>query len=798
MLLILKKKVFKMNIINNSVSSNVDKVNASKIGKHFSKQVAQRNKSSEEYKSSLYPQGYSPLLPHVLEQKKRLKSGKDIIKELKLSDKTATCLLKETLIDIYDENLDNYTQQINSFDLDDDKKLFIIFTIASNYSTSSVYNVLPQTARLCDFFSNPNVQNKLKETDLNDENMLKLTKLPRINIGNFDDKTFMDIIWQDNYDWLPINVINYIGTLSNPKSELQTFSNNRKSLDNIFTENFPPNVIEFTNGKLLYDFLNLMINTNKNSDCETLQYRDLIFYRDFLENFLLPNDNYLSTKCINNAFLNLRPQLAVKVVEGNVIEELIKEKLENVKRIIQLKTQKATPQQKKALNNILNIQEGLKYLDIENININKSTIEQNETLNYIFKAIPELYNTIGKTQIGHTYTLDKHILSVAQHVVRNKEYENLDENNKKLLLIAALMHDITKKEGGQDPSHPQSGAEFAYDFLKNVFDKEECSTIANLIYNHHFNSTISKDSEERKFSLAYECAIDKNKEFIKMLKILGQADLEGNPRIRDLYLNSIPTNVEKLEAKVMFIQQTLNKLKTQLELTPFPEKTSSEKKESIEETLKSKGIIKEYIISENGKKLPIIDLTKIKEVEDEQQQKIYFEHLGFEKNTTCKSLNLLVHAIQDPNHIDGIEKIVNSYKQDAILSASNITLDKPFIFEPRYCGFVFNSEDTNVLDYSYINLLSGNFKKRFQINYYLNNSIKRTEEETEKIKSKLKNRKNHSEIITTDISVGAVFIKAKNYNETTKTTDPLLVLLVDYAKKHEIPVILIPYVDFEL
>lgn len=756
--------------------------------KKFVKTSIDKTLSSDEYKNSLYPKDHTPVLHQILkqtekqEQSKTKKTGREIINELE-----GFQYLKESILNTYNDKLDEYVQKINSFDIDNDKKLSLIYVITNNFMASEYSNVLPQTKQLLNFFSAPDVQNKIKETDMGENVLMKLSS---INVGNYSHETLSEIIFQDKYNFLPIPIINHIGTSTDHQKQLDYFSKHKGLIENVFSI-ITPESLQMLNGKDLYNLSNFMINTNEKSSYENLQYKDLIFYRDFLENSMLEQNEYISSlvKKENEVFFTLRPQLALK---PNEEKEKIKEKLDNVKEILIQKMPKLSPEQKLALTNILQVENGLKNLDIENMDVNKSTIEKNETLKYIFNAIPRLFDTIGVNQNGHSFTLDKHILSVAQHVVKNENYKKLDENNKKLLLIAALMHDITKKEGGSDPTHPQTGAEFAHDALKDALSPKDCSTVANLIYNHHFNQTVSQASEIGMFNIAYECAIDKNSEFMQMLKILGEADLQGNPKLKDSYMPLIPKNFKTLKDKVLTIQSILNDLKTQLKLTPFPEKTNVEKNEKMEKDLKEKGIIREYITSEKGTKLPVIDLSKMKDIENEEEQKKYFEYLGFGKGTTCNSLNLLVHAINLPAHIDGIEKITNSYKQDALLSTSNITMSDTALCNARYCGFVFNSSDTNILSYSDINSHSGINKTRSQISHFVNCSNSQTKEETKKILDGLKNKNGHSEIITTDVSVGAVFVKAQNYNDPATTTDKNLQSLFNYAKKCEMPVILIP------
>ncbi|UKI40764.1 MAG: hypothetical protein L6V95_11610 [Candidatus Melainabacteria bacterium] len=169
-------------------------------------------------------------------------------------------------------------------------------------------------------------------------------------------------------------------------------------------------------------------------------------------------------------------------------------------------------------------------------------------------------------------------------------------------------------------------------------------------------------------NVAYECAIDKNENFMQMLSILGKADLYGNPLIKDKYLPTLNPNIEQLSLRTKLIKQALSKMKSQMALTPFPQNISVEnkiKKQNEEELLKCK-ILSYYIDPKTNESIPVIDLTKMLEVKDKDKQKQYFETLGFGKDTTCDNLNLLVHAIDEPRHVKGLENLFNAYKSDAI------------------------------------------------------------------------------------------------------------------------------------
>ena len=137
---------------------------------------------------------------------------------------------------------------------------------------------------------------------------------------------------------------------------------------------------------------------------------------------------------INEILKELRPNLWIKDETESSVKNDIKEKLSIINSLLYSQIHSEIPkEQAEALNNILCISDELKSVDIESVN--SSTIETDETLSYIFNAVPGLRDTIGKGQFNHTYTLEKHIISVAQNVVKDEEYQKLDDNNKKLLLI---------------------------------------------------------------------------------------------------------------------------------------------------------------------------------------------------------------------------------------------------------------------------------------------------------------------------------------------------------------------------
>lgn len=146
-------------------------------------------------------------------------------------------------------------------------------------------------------------------------------------------------------------------------------------------------------------------------------------------------------------------------------------------------------------------------------------------LNAIIKTFPEFLTIIGKVQHKtHSYTVDIHTLKVLQGAMKNSLYKTLPLNDRRALQIAILMHDITKKEGEIDKSHPACSARDA-SFILNKIDipQEEKSKICLIIRNHDWLERYNK-----KITSAEEFAnILKDGNNFKMLCILAEADLRA-------------------------------------------------------------------------------------------------------------------------------------------------------------------------------------------------------------------------------------------------------------------------------
>ena len=127
------------------------------------------------------------------------------------------------------------------------------------------------------------------------------------------------------------------------------------------------------------------------------------------------------------------------------------------------------------------------------------------------EVLPELRPMIGKQQHKtHDFDVFKHSLKVMQKISQNSDFEKLNESDKKVMLLGALLHDITKKEGKTDKTHAQEGSFDAF-FIAKKFQltKNEELKFYTLIRNHEWLEKVNKSGSEEQLtkqlqSVAYD------------------------------------------------------------------------------------------------------------------------------------------------------------------------------------------------------------------------------------------------------------------------------------------------------
>ncbi|MBT8374905.1 MAG: [protein-PII] uridylyltransferase, partial [Deltaproteobacteria bacterium] len=180
---------------------------------------------------------------------------------------------------------------------------------------------------------------------------------------------------------------------------------------------------------------------------------------------------------------------------------------------------------------------------------------------FLVRFIPEFKRIVNRIQYDeyHLYPVDKHLLRTVQILKNFATGDDADNSNdslcadlykglkrKKLLLWAALLHDIGK--GDQSVDHSQSGADIAVKILaEKGFKSKDIKTVAFLIEKHLFliKTATRRDIHDEETSIFCAKTIEEV-DRLKMLYLLTVADsMATGPKawndwmqtlLRDLFL----------------------------------------------------------------------------------------------------------------------------------------------------------------------------------------------------------------------------------------------------------------------
>ncbi|MBQ8476533.1 HD domain-containing protein, partial [bacterium] len=269
--------------------------------------------------------------------------------------------------------------------------------------------------------------------------------------------------------------------------------------------------------------------------------------------------------------------------------------------------------------------------------INCSNKELEPLLNTLVSLMPELRCEIDKLQHkGHSFDGIKHSLKVMQKIVQNPDFDTLNNSDKKLLLIASLLHDIEKKEGFTTRLHPQEGAFDAFYITRKLkLDRNEQIKLYNLIRSHEWlkyvnNAKTPEIEEKRLQSVAFDLQYGN---LFEISKIFTIADLKGVKDNNDFYNKHYNSFVEASSKIENYIEE-LQKSKPLLPVTKIP---SASKINSYIKEVKPDGSTNIKGVYKNSKGLVII---RFNEVED-------WESLGFEKGSISRGVKSTAQITQD-------------------------------------------------------------------------------------------------------------------------------------------------------
>ena len=317
----------------------------------------------------------------------------------------------------------------------------------------------------------------------------------------------------------------------------------------------------------------------------------------------------------------------------------------------------------------------IKFTENNKISCNKLNIEQ--ALNEIVQTMPEIRTLIGKSQHKfHDFDSFKHSLKVMQKIIQNENFASLNYSDRKILLIASLLHDCTKTEGKRDETHAMESAfDTFYITQKLNLTKDEEIKLYSLVKHHEWLKELDKDfensSEKERLikSIAYDLHYDN---LFEMAEIFTEADLKSVKK-DDAFYNKYRSEFEDVRIVIKFLISELKQSQPLLPVTKFP--NSSRIKEAIT-TVNEDGSTNLKGVYQNVEGIVIL---KFNEIENETWEKI-----GFPKGSTSKgiqakmsnnenvdtgNIKFFVHALEEEKDLRKFDAFALP-DSDALLSVS--------------------------------------------------------------------------------------------------------------------------------
>lgn len=369
----------------------------------------------------------------------------------------------------------------------------------------------------------------------------------------------------------------------------------------------------------------------------------------------------------------------------------------------------------------------------ENNKISSGNEKIDNEINAVIEALPELRPTIGRMQhCLQSFDVFKHSMNVARKISQDAGFENLNPSDKKVILIAAFLHDITKKEGAVDREHSNNSAVDTF-FIAKKFDltSEEEVKLNNLIKNHEWlgivNTSISEEELETRIQkTAYEFvsgntfymslmfthadlkAVSNDDSFHDSTEGQGRTDFNGNVRS---FGESADYYAQKIREKITELQQN----QPFFPVTQFPKASTVDKAITCVKEDGSTNIKGVYKDKDN------LTYIKFNEVED-------WEAIGFPKGSISKGIQTLternesvdtgnvhffVHALDNESQLAKFD-VFSLPDSDALLSLSYAERpeSKYGFFKPQ--GILLDCEISNVHGGGGPNNMGTGLKKNLQ------------------------------------------------------------------------------------
>ena len=305
------------------------------------------------------------------------------------------------------------------------------------------------------------------------------------------------------------------------------------------------------------------------------------------------------------------------------------------------------------------------------VKIKGASREFNDSVNEILKGLPELRPMFKKAQHGtHAFTLDVHTFKVLQEVCSNPKFQKLSDDDKKVLEIASLLHDITKTEGMRDSLHPIESAFDTYYIIQKLgLPESQQLKIYELVKTHNWLQLLNNEKNpEIVENIAQDIAFDsRHTNTFELAKILCEADLKSVKKDDSFFKHFKPT-LDEMSAKVDQYVQKLHNTQIALPQTQIPK--ASAIKNGVQKT--HEGITNTVIYMDDLDD----DLSKY----------------GFAQGTTKQNWTALVHALEHPEQMGKFDTF-SVIDNEALLSTSFINPQEYKVFRKQGLILDVNTND---------------------------------------------------------------------------------------------------------
>lgn len=419
-------------------------------------------------------------------------------------------------------------------------------------------------------------------------------------------------------------------------------------------------------------------------------------------------------------------------------------------------------------------------------NNNRVTIsgkpELSNQLNDILELFPEFRTTIGKEQHAtHDFTVDKHTLKVLQGVMSDERYGKLSDEDKKILNIATLLHDLTKSEKTIDKTHPAYSAYDTYHILNkmNMSEKDKIK-IYQIIKNHDWlekyngkvkeNNTYREKTSVEKLEAAKDIAFElKDDNNFELANILTKADMKA-VKETDEFFNKFETAFNSGTNEINSLIDTLRQTAIHLPQTKIPK--ASELK------VDGKNVQEHNYRCSDGKELKYVQVNLCRDMD--------LGELGFEKGLNSNDLNVIVHAL-DKDSQSATFQALGSVDSDCLLSTSYVNYEKGnyHVFRPQ--GFVLDVNSSDIQAGTYMDFGSGYGKDldTLKSKYLFNGERKHIRNfMSNKLKEKLGLTDDEYKKLYSEIADKSITDMDKTHPETAKTIREIFMDMEVHKRKY--------------